>query len=163
MRNIVLIGMPGSGKTYVGTLLAKLHEMDFFDTDTEIEKHAGMPVSRIFVDYGEEHFRRLETECIKNLCGYDKAVIATGGGAVERFENMQVAKMNATVVYLRRELDRIRETADFSSRPLLASNPRGLEEIYNRRKALYETYADISVDNNGTPEQTAICIMEAIK
>ena len=158
-RSIVLIGMPGSGKTTVGSILAGRLGRTFIDTDEEIVKRAGMPVADIFGKYGENRFRDMETEVIREISGCQGAVIATGGGAVLRRENVISLRKNGFLVFLDRSPDTILPTED---RPL-ADDSSKVRKLYEERSPVYRAASDVAVDVSGTPERTADLILERLK
>lgn len=132
-KNIVLIGMPGCGKTTLGKISAdKLHKK-FTDTDDEIIKRINMPIADYFAKHGEESFRRIESEVIKEIAACQSLVIATGGGAVLNPDNIRLLKENGTVVFIDRPLEKLVTTAD---RPLSSSREL-LEKRYKERYGLY--------------------------
>ena len=114
-KNIVLIGMPGCGKTTIGKILADELNKDFTDTDDEIIKRINMPIADYFAKHGEESFRRVESEVIKEISACQSSVIATGGGAVLNPDNIRLLKENGTVWFMVRPLDKLVTSAD---RPL---------------------------------------------
>ena len=141
-KNIVLIGMPGCGKTTLGKISAdKLHKK-FTDTDDEIIKRINMPIADYFAKHGEESFRRIESEVIKEISACQSSVIATGGGAVLNPDNIRLLKENGTVVFIDRPLEKLVTTAD---RPLSSSREL-LEKRYKERYGLYCAAADIKID-----------------
>lgn len=154
-KNIVLIGMPGVGKSTMAHLLDK----QFIDTDTEIEKKYKMSPKDIIESYGEASFRQKESEVIKELSLKNGIVIATGGGAVLDPQNVISLKKNGILVYLNAPLKRLTATDD---RPL-SKNPQMLEKIYNERKNIYLSACDISVDASGSIEETYKKITEVLK
>lgn len=141
-ENIILIGMPGSGKSSVGRTLAKRLGRPFFDADQEIIRAAGLPIPEIFRREGEAGFRKRETEVLSKLGKMTSAVIATGGGCVTRRENYPLLHQNGVIVWLRRALEKLPETG----RPL--SQRHGAQELYAQRKELYAAFADCTVDND---------------
>lgn len=149
MRNVILIGMPGSGKSTVGRLLAKRLGRALADADGEIEKRIGMSIPDYFAQAGEDAFRTAETAVLSDLGKQSGLVIATGGGCVTRPENYALLHQNGTIVWLRRDL----KDLPVNGRPV--SQRDGVAAIYERRKPLYERYADVIVDNNGSPADTA--------
>jgi len=158
--HIILIGMPGCGKSTVGRALAAARELPFTDLDVEIERAAGRTIAGIFAAEGEEYFRERETEALGRACSLESRVIAAGGGIVLRSVNMALAKEFGVVVYLGRSCDTIQDTADLSGRPLLAARPERLAELFSVRRPLYEKYADIRVQNEGSVEDAAERIWE---
>ncbi|MDE6613744.1 MAG: shikimate kinase [Clostridia bacterium] len=162
--NIVLTGMPASGKTSVAKQLEKLGRV-VRDTDAEIVKRHG-EISGIFRTHGEEYFRKLETEEVKRLSQKNGLVIATGGGCLLRQENVNLLKASGKIVYLRTGLETLYKRAkDSTSRPLLNGNTREkLEKLYDERTPVYERNADIIIDTDGLkPEEIARQITELIK
>ena len=149
--NIVLIGMPSSGKTSVGEILSQNLSKDFVDTDNLIVESVGMSISHIFSEKGEAFFREKETEIIFETSKENKKVIATGGGAVLNKNNVDVLKENGRVYFIDRPLDMLVSTDD---RPL-SSNRADLEKRYNERYSLYTEYADVVIDGAGTVEEVA--------
>ena len=158
-RSIVLTGMPGSGKSTLGALLAKRLGRTLLDTDAEIVRRAGMPITEIFAQYGEQHFRDLESEVIRDLSAQGGAVIATGGGAVLRRTNVDALKQNGTLVFLDRPPEALLPTDD---RPL-ADNVQKLRALYATRYPVYTAAADVTVAVMGTPEETAKEILEKLQ
>ena len=154
--NIVLSGFMGSGKTTVGRRLAAALDMQFVDMDLYIEKKTGMTVKEIFAEYGELHFRALETETVKELAQSNHFVIATGGGCVTREENYDLLHQNGIIFWLKRDIDQLPR----EGRPLSAGD---LAAMYDRRKACYERFADHIVDNNGTVDETVQAILDCLK
>lgn len=155
-QNIVLIGMPSSGKTTVGTSLASLTGKTFIDSDECIKNIIGMPIADYFKEYGEEKFRNIESRVIKNLSEMQNAVLSTGGGVILRQENIDFLKQNGTVFFLDRPLDLLITTAD---RPL-SSNKEDLKKRYNERYELYKASADICIDGSASIEKVAKLIFE---
>ncbi len=149
MTNIVLVGMPGCGKTTVGQALAKLSGKPFVDLDGEIVKRAGKPIPEIFASEGEGAFRALEHEVLTETCAKSGQVIATGGGAVLRSENRAAMRRTGRVYLLRRRL----EALPTEGRPL--SQAESLEEMYRVRKPMYAAAADVVINNSVSPERTA--------
>ena len=147
--NIVLVGMPGCGKTTVGRELAKLTGKPLVDLDEEIVRRAGKPIPDIFREEGENAFRDLESQVLAETCAKDGQVIATGGGAVLRPENQTAMRRTGRVYWLRRDLNVLPK----EGRPL--SQKGSLEEMYQMRKPLYEAAADFRVDNNQTAAEAA--------
>lgn len=154
-ENIVLIGMPGCGKTTVGRILARRSGKRFVDTDAEMQKALGHSAAEIIVQYGEEFFRRLESMIIASAGKESGCVIATGGGAVTVRENYYSLHQNGRIYCLSRDL-RLLET---EGRPL-SVNVSVLEKLLAVRQADYHRFADVNVDNNGSAEAAAKVIME---
>jgi len=155
-QNIVLIGMPGCGKSTVGQLLADRLGRKFVDADKCIEALAGKTIPEIFADEGEEKFRSLETQVLAELGKKTCIVIATGGGCVTRQENYPHLHQNGKIVWLCREIHRL----PTDGRPLSQQNK--LAHMYRIRKPLYEAFADMAVSNNQSVEQTVDEILAQI-
>lgn len=158
-RSIVLLGMPGSGKSTLGSLLAERLDRPLIDTDTEIVKRAGMPITEIFRCHGEAYFRELECEVIRDVSLHGEAIVATGGGAVLRQENVNALKQNGTLVFLDRPLQTLLPTSD---RPL-ADDHAKLRTLYEARYPIYTAAADLRVPVMGTPEETVKLILEKLR
>ena len=157
-QNIVLIGMPASGKTTVGKALAKSLGRSFFDSDEEIVKREGTAVSEIFAVKGEEYFRKCESEVIKELSALQSSVIATGGGAVLNPRNTDLLKENGKIFFLDRNLDDIAATPD---RPL-SSTREDLEKRYKERYPIYCASADYKINCSNEVEENVNAIKEVL-
>ena len=157
MKNIVLIGMPGCGKSTIGNLLARKLGRKFVDADEEIIQLAGKPIPEIFAQDGEEIFREWETMALEHLGKQSGLVIATGGGCVTRQRNYPALHQNGSIVWLERDLSLL----PTDGRPLSQSNR--LEEMYAVRKPLYEAFADVRVANTGSPENTVTEILSKLE
>ena len=147
-ENIVLSGMPGSGKSTIGKMIAEKLECPFIDLDDEIVKKAGKPITRIFAEGGESYFRDIETEAVKNVARISGAVIATGGGAILRDENVRLLKQNGRIYFLDRPLEQLLPTAD---RPL-ALSAEAIKKRYNERYPRYCSVCDIHLKTDGIAE-----------
>ena len=156
MQNLVLIGMPGSGKSTIGAILAKKLGRTFVDADAEIVKAAGRSIPEIFAQSGEEDFRAIESSVLSQLGKQSGLVIATGGGCVTRAENYKYLHQNGTIIWLQRELALL----PTEGRPLSQSG--NLLSMYQQRKPLYEAFSDIAVCNNKTAEDTVQTILSCI-
>ena len=143
MQNIVLIGMPGCGKSTIGKYLAKELGRKLVDADAEIVKRIG-DIPAYFASHGEEDFRQVETEVLRELGKQSGLVIATGGGCVTRPENYPALHQNGRIVWIRRDLSEL----PTNGRPV--SQRDGVAAIYEARKPLYTRFADVIVDNKGT-------------
>ena len=148
MKNLILIGMPGCGKSTIGAALAQRLGREFVDADGEVVKSAGKPIPEIFAQDGEEAFRQWETATLNSLGKQSGLVIATGGGCVTQNRNFAALHQNGYIIWLERDLTLL----PTDGRPLSQSNR--LEEMYKLRKPMYEAFADIRVENAGNPEQT---------
>lgn len=149
MENIILIGMPGCGKTTVGTSLARILSRPLKDADTELEQAVGRKITEILPTDGEASFRSLESETLLDLGKQSGLVIATGGGCVTIPNNYEKLHRNGTIVWLKRDLDLL----PTDGRPL--SQTGHLQEMYQKRAPLYARFADFSVENSGDPQETA--------
>ena len=153
MENIILIGMPGCGKSTVGNLLAHKLGKEFVDADAVTGEIAGMPIPDIFSRFGEDAFREYETQSLWHLGMRSGIVLATGGGCVTKDRNYPLLHQNGTVFWLKREISAL----PTEGRPL--SQQVRLEEMYRVRQPMYEAFADYTVCNNGSPEETAAQII----
>lgn len=144
LTNLVLIGMPSSGKTLTGQALSRYIDKEFVDTDAVIEARAGMPIKEIFAQHGEAYFRELEQQVIAELAQKNGLIIATGGGAVKNPQNMKRLKQNGVVVFIDRDLQHLLVTDD---RPL-SSSAEAVEQLYRERYPLYRSYGDLWIANN---------------
>ena len=150
MENIILIGMPGCGKSTIGNILAEKLGRRFIDIDEQISIHTGMSIPDILYEYGEENFRQIETKVLQEFGRESGVVLATGGGCVTREENYPLLHQNGRIVWLQRSIDNL----PIDGRPL--SQKIELTEMYKKRKPLYEAFADVCVENNST-------ILDAVK
>ncbi len=146
-HNIILIGMPGSGKSVLGKKIALQTGREFIDTDTEIEKEANMSIPEIFEKYGEEHFRKIEAQIALKCGSLSGKVIATGGGIVTREENLYSLKQNGIIYQVLRDISRLSR----EGRPLSKDNA-ALLKMERERMPLYNKFADKTIDNNGKIE-----------
>ena len=156
MKNIVLIGMPGCGKSSAGQLLAERTGRTLVDSDTEIERRIGMPIPQYFSEFGEAAFRSVETQVLAELGKGSGQIIATGGGCVTRAENYELLHQNGTIVWLQRDPAKL----PVDGRPL--SQQEGVAALYQKRLPLYRQFADAAVDNHGTLDETVAQILEVL-
>ena len=155
MENIILVGMPGCGKTTIGHLLAAKMDKRFVDTDAEIESAAGCSIPEIFDREGEEGFRVRETEMMKKYGKESSLVLATGGGCVTREENYSHLHQNGSIVFIERNIKELSR----NGRPLSQGN---LDAMYEKRLPLYHRFADCAVRNDGEAGTVVKKIMEAL-
>lgn len=144
-RNIVLTGMPSSGKSTIGKIIAEILNMSFIDIDAEIERVTGESIPEIFAGKGEKIFRDIESRVIAEISAIQNCVIATGGGAVLREENIVLLKGNGTIYFIDRPIELLVTTND---RPL-SSNRADLEKRYNERYQIYCDTSDVRIVNDG--------------
>jgi len=145
MKNIILIGMPGSGKSTAGIVLAKVLGYKFIDTDLVIQEDQGMLLHRIIEKYGSKGFNTIENNVISSI-KTDKSVIATGGSAVYGKEAMQNLKSSGSILYLELPFNEIKNRlGDLGKRGVSMEKGQTLETLYNERIPLYEKYADITI------------------
>lgn len=148
-ENLVLIGMPGCGKSTVGRRCAELLGREFVDSDTELEKDLGMPIPEFMSRYGEQEFRDRECRVIARLGRESGLVLATGGGVVTRPENYPALHQNGTMIFLEREISKLPKRG----RPL--SQKGNMVDMYAIRLPMYRRFADITTENNGNPDTVA--------
>ena len=156
IENIVLIGMPGCGKTTIGRALSDCCGYTFVDADSEFERHFNKSAAEYIREYGEARFRSAETEILETFGPRRRTVYALGGGVVTVPDNFELVRPLGTVIYIRTPIEQL----DVSDRPL--SQTRGNEALLTERAQTYELWADICVDNTGI-EQTAAKIAELLK
>ena len=161
--NIILCGFMGSGKTVVGSELAKIMGRRFVDTDELIEEEQGVAIKAIFAMYGEEHFRDLEYECCKNVSRLKNCVVSTGGGALTFERNVEALKESGKIVFLDADFDVICDRiGDNTNRPLFQDKEKA-RALYDERKSKYLACADIVIDGNMSARKTALEIAEMFK
>ena len=153
-ENLILIGMPGCGKTRLGKLLARELGRPFLDADAVLKEKTGRTPSEIIREDGEGVFRDLETQVLAELGKGSGTVIATGGGCVVRPENRDLLRQNGRIFWILRDLNKL----PVSDRPL--SQSIGPEELYRKRKDLYAAFADHQTENNGSPKAAVKEILE---
>ena len=157
MQNIVLIGMPGSGKSTIGKLLARETGKHFVDSDEALVRHTGRSIPEIFAAEGETTFRQLESQILAEFGQQSGLVIATGGGCVTQADNYPLLHQNGTIFCLNRDVEKL----PTNGRPL--SQNGALAEMYRIRKPLYEAFSDHMIDNNGEPDTAVRQILLALE
>lgn len=155
MENIILIGMPGCGKSTIATLLARHLGRTLIDSDDEVVKIAGRSIPEVFSEYGENAFRQLETEVLQQYGKASGLVIATGGGCVTKEENYPFLHQNGKIIYLQRDISKLPTVG----RPLSVD----LNAMYAQRFPLYQHFADFTVDNNGACRDTIAQILSLLE
>ncbi|MBU3178722.1 shikimate kinase [Clostridium estertheticum] len=146
MKNIVLIGMPGCGKSEIGEILAEKIEMDFIDVDVFIESSTSRSITEIFKN-GEDGFRDTESIAVMDLSKKNHVVISTGGGVIKRYENILNLKRNGIIIYINRPIENIVSDINIEGRPLLAKDPGRISKLFDERGPLYKKYCDYEVMN----------------
>jgi shikimate kinase len=161
-KNIILIGMPGSGKSTVGVLLAKWMGMDFIDTDILIQKASGQMLYQMIEEKGIEAFIKAEEDILKSIqCRH--SIVATGGSAVYGPEAMAHMAQLGSRVYLKLSSEIIEgRIGNLSTRGVVIREGETIGELYQERAPLYERYADITVDAAGTPMEVVERIRQAV-
>ncbi|MFA9424285.1 MAG: shikimate kinase [Sedimentibacter sp.] len=162
MNNLVLIGMPGCGKSTIGSLLSKRLNMDFIDMDDYIVKTEGKSVKEMF-DIGENCFRDAETRCSMKLSQMNSIVISTGGGIIKRKENIDCFNKSSIIIFVNRPIEHILKDIDCEVRPLLAEGKTKLYNLYEERICLYKKYCHIEINNSGNIYDTIEEIVKAIE
>ena len=160
--NTVLIGMPGSGKSTIGKMLARQLSHAFLDTDALVESAHGR-IQDIFSQQGEAAFRLLELQAARQAAAHTDTVISTGGGIIQTEDAIEALKQSGIVVYIDRPLELLLEEVDTTHRPLLAGGRQRLIGLYSKRRALYHKYADITVQNAADAQSCAAQIFEKRK
>lgn len=155
-QNIILEGMPGCGKSTIGKELSKELNKTFVDIDAEIEKTICLDIPSFFKKFGEEKFREVETEVIKNVSKQNSLVIALGGGSPIKEENRMLLKQNGKVIFIERPLEELSS----DGRPI--SKALGVEALYKTRNVIYEDFKDFSVSNSGTVKNVVNKILSCL-
>lgn len=161
-KNIVIIGMPGSGKTTFSKMLAEKLNMNFVDADEFIEQSENKTIKEFFA-VSEECFRDAETRCSESLSKLSSHVIATGGGVVKREINIDFFKKSSVIVFINRPVEQIVQDIDSDSRPLLVGHKERIFNLYAERIDLYKKYCDIEIDNSGDKSETLNKILEQLE
>ena len=161
MKNIVLIGMPGCGRSTIGYRMSQKINYSFFDADKYLEEKENRIISDIFSKEGEEYFRKLETKYLEDLSKKEQIIISTGGGAVKKKENIDTLKQNGIIIFLDRTIEDISKE-NHENRPLL-QNIENLWKLYDERINLYRKYADIIIKNDDDMDVVTERIITALK
>ena len=163
-KNIVLIGMPGVGKSTVGVILAKILGLKFTDSDLCIQEREGRLLKDIIAEEGVDRFIEIEGDVLSTL-NVDRSVIATGGSAVYSTAAMETLKESGAIVYLKLSLDSLKyRLHDIKGRGVVLRDGQTLDDLYKERTPLYERFADITVTEDGlTPEETVAAIEALLK
>ena len=163
MNNIVICGFMGSGKSTVGTELAKIMGRKFIDTDALIEKEQGIAIKAIFAARGEDYFRELEYECCKEISQLRNCVISTGGGALTFERNVEVLKAGGKIVFLDADFETICERIGNSKNRPLFQDLESAKALFDERHSKYLAAADIVVDGNMSARKAALDIAAMFK
>ena len=144
---VVIIGMPGSGKTTIGKILGRELDLKFYDMDEYIQERTSKSILELF-ENGEDYFRNIETDMCRELSKEKNVLISTGGGVVKKKENIDALKKDALIIFLDRPVEKILEDVDVSKRPLLKDGKERVINLYNERYELYKKYDDEIVVND---------------
>lgn len=158
-KNIVLIGMPGAGKTTIGKMLHERLKRKFMDMDEFIVEESGKTIPELFA-LSERNFRDVESMAVKKLSMENSAIIATGGGVVKRKENIDELKKQGIIVFIDRPLANIEGDVEISTRPLLKDGIRQLYDLYEERYEIYKNCCDFHVMNDREIEDVVDTIIE---
>ncbi len=162
MNNIYLIGMPGCGKSAIGKILSKELKLIHIDADVYLEQKFSKTIPEIFSENGEEYFRIMETEIIKELSRMDNIIVSTGGGVVTVPDNKKLMKSTGKIIFIDSSPETILGNSSLSGRPLLKDKTK-IFDMYKTRIAMYRDFADIIADNNGLIDNTVMAIKESLE
>lgn len=162
MKNIVLIGIMGSGKTSIAKILGEKLNREVIDLDEYLEAKFQMTIPEMF-EISEKYFRDNETLVCKDLQDKQDCIISTGGGVIGRPENMAALSNNATIVYINRPLELIMEDIEVSSRPLLKDGADKLKQLFKQRHPIYLSYCDVEVINDSSLDDIVNKIIKETK
>ena len=159
---VVLIGMPGCGKTTIGKILAKELNYNFYDMDSYIEEIAEKTVKELFAQ-GEEIFRTWETKACKELSKKKRAIISSGGGVIKKSINTDILRREGIILFIDRPTEMILEDVDVASRPLLNGGKEKIYALYDERYELYKDAADEIIANEGFLRDTIDSTIKTLK
>ena len=164
MRNVVLIGMPGCGKSTLGVLLAKAMMMDFIDTDLLLQKQGGKPLQQMVDELGTEGFSEAEEQCICSL-DVQNTVIATGGSVAMEEKAMEHLRQNGVVAFVKLSYETIEKRLNnISTRGIAMKKGQTLRDLYDMRQPFYHKWADVIVEADGQEiEQTVARLVDTLK
>ena len=163
MKNVVLIGMMGSGKTTVGKLLSQRLQKQLVDTDALIEAREGCTVQELFETQGEPYFRSVELGVAQALSLRSDLIIACGGGLPMQEEAMRPLKESGVVLWLDRDPGEIFDTEDMTGRPLAKDGREAFVALAEQRRAVYEGWADATIHDFTSPISTTARVKEAVE
>lgn len=161
-KNLILIGMPGCGKTTLGKMLAEYLSVKFYDIDECIEMREKKSIKEIFKN-GENYFRKIESIVLKDICENKFGVIATGGGVIKTEKNLEVMKNTGIVFFIDRPLENIISDVDIEKRPLLKEGKHKMYGLYKERYSLYLESCDYRIDNSLNIESALEKILDVLK
>ena len=159
---IVMIGMPGCGKSTLGEIFAKEINYNFCDMDNYIESISQETIPHLF-EKGEDYFREWETKACKEMSKLKRSVIACGGGVVKKDINMEILKKECLIIFIDRPVEIIVEDVNVKTRPLLKEGVHKVYDLYNERYNLYMKAADIRIENRGTIDEIILKIKSSVK
>lgn len=163
MKNIILCGMMGCGKTTCANLLGTKLGLQVVDTDALVVEKAGMSISDLFATQGETAMRNLETQVARELSGKRDLIIATGGGLPLREENRNLLRTTGLVVFLRRDPGEIYDTGDMSGRPLGQQGRDAFLARFAQRESIYQAFSHIVINDFSSPEATVAEILAKLE
>lgn len=161
-NNIILVGMPGCGKTTIGKMLAKKLDYEFCDLDEYIVKRENMSIDEMF-EKGENYFRDIESSGVRDASKFTNTVISTGGGVVKRKENVEILKQSGTIIFIDRPIENIIADVDTESRPLLAQGKERLYSLLEERYEKYQKCCNIEVINDSDIDKLIEKIVRILK
>ena len=149
VKNICFVGFMGSGKSILGRDLSKLYNIEFFDSDLEIEKKIGKSINQIFIDSGEEYFREIEEKVCIDLLKVEDCIISLGGGSIINSKIRQMIKKNSFSIYLKVDINiLLKRLKSSKKRPLLKyNNKEDIKKLYNEREIFYNK-SDLVINND---------------
>ncbi|MCH4166493.1 MAG: shikimate kinase [Megasphaera sp.] len=162
VQNIIIIGMPGSGKTTIGKALAARLGRDFYDADDVVVEQEGKSIKDLFA-ISEDCFRNAEIRASETLAAKEGIVVACGGGVIKRTENMEILKKTGTVIFLDRTPDEIVSDVDVSMRPLLKDGKQKVYDLYDERIQAYRAAADYTVANHTAMDEVVDSMVHLVE
>ena len=162
MKNIILIGMMGCGKTTISKKLSEVLNRPVIDIDEYLEHKYQMTIAEMF-DISEDYFREREHVCCQDISQLDGYIVSTGGGVIKNPQNIKVLKNNGIIFYLDRPIENILQDIDTASRPLLKDGPEKLYQLYHERHTLYLQACDYQIENQTSIDEVINQIISIIK